>query len=249
MALPEASHLNQITENKSLLMQNVLITGANKGIGLETARQLLKHGMHVILSGRDKIKLEDALKHLKAESNEIEMVVMDVSNFESVKEAAQLLSQRNIRLDVLVNNAGILLRTDRSLLSHDDEILKTTINTNSYGPLRVVHAFLPMMKSPGRIINISSEGGSMSEPLGGWSPAYCVSKTMLNAITRHLAYELKEKDIAVNAVCPGWVKTDMGGKSAPRSLEEGAETIVWAATEARQNLTGKFLKNKAEIRW
>ncbi|MGE5428113.1 MAG: SDR family NAD(P)-dependent oxidoreductase, partial [Methylococcaceae bacterium] len=228
---------------------NVLITGANKGIGLETARQLLKQGWHVIVSGRDEIKLAEAVKGLKAESGEVEMVLMDVSSFESVKAAAADLAQRKIQLDVLINNAGILLRTDRSLLSHDDEILKTTINTNSYGPLRVVHAFLPMMKSPGRIINLSSEGGSMSEPLGGWSPAYCVSKTMLNAITRHLAYELKEKDISVNAVCPGWVKSDMGGKSAPRSLEEGAETIVWAATEARQNLTGKFFKNKAEIRW
>lgn len=230
-------------------MQNALITGANRGIGLETARQLLKKGMHVVISGRDETKLAEALKDLKAENSEVEMVVMDVSHFESVKAAAQELTNRNIRLDVLINNAGILLRTDRSLISHDDEILKTTINTNSYGPLRVVHAFLPLMKSPGRIINLSSEGGSMSEPLGGWSPAYCVSKTMLNAITRHLAYELKEKDIVVNAVCPGWVKTDMGGKSAPRSLEEGADTVVWAATEARQNLTGKFFKNKAEIRW
>lgn len=230
-------------------MQNALITGANRGIGLETARQLLKKGMHVVISGRDETKLAEALKDLKAENSEVEMVVMDVSHFESVKAAAQELTNRNIRLDVLINNAGILLRTDRSLISHDDEILKTTINTNSYGPLRVVHAFLPLMKSPGRIINLSSEGGSMSEPLGGWSPAYCVSKTMLNAITRHLAYELKEKDIVVNAVCPGWVKTDMGGKSAPRSLEEGADTVVWAAAEARQNLTGKFFKNKAEIRW
>lgn len=230
-------------------MQNVLITGANKGIGLETARQLLKKGWHVIISGRDEARLSQALNQLKTESQEVEMVVVDVSNFESVKAAAHTLAQRKLQLDVLINNAGILLKEDRSLLSHDDEILKSTINTNSYGPLRVVHAFLPLMKSPGRIINLSSEGGSMSEPLGGWSPAYCVSKTMLNAITRHLAYELKEKDIVVNAVCPGWVKTDMGGKSAPRSLDEGADTVVWAATEARQNLTGKFFKNKAEIRW
>jgi NAD(P)-dependent dehydrogenase (short-subunit alcohol dehydrogenase family) len=230
-------------------MQNVLITGANKGIGLETARQLLKNGMHVIISARDEAKLDKALKELKAEYPEVESVVMDVSSYDSVKAAAQILAQRNIQLDVILNNAGILLREDRSLLSHDDEILKTTINTNSYGPLRVVHAFLPMLKSPGRIINLSSEGGSMSEPIGGWSPAYCVSKTMLNAITRHLAYELKEKNITVNAVCPGWVKTDMGGKSAPRSLEEGAETVVWAAMEVRQNFTGKFFKNKSEIRW
>lgn len=230
-------------------MQSILITGANRGIGLETARQLLKKGMHVIISGKDEIKLHQALEKLKQVSSQVDSILMDVGAFESVKAAAQTLAERKIQLDVLINNAGILLREDRSLLTHDDEILKTTINVNAYGALRVVHAFLPLMKSPGRIINLSSEGGSMSEPLGGWAPAYCVSKTMLNALTRHLAYELKTRDMVVNAVCPGWVRTDMGGKSAPEPVEVGAETVVWAALEARQNLTGKFFKNKAEIRW
>lgn len=230
-------------------MKSILITGANRGIGLETARQLLSKGNHVIISGRDEKSLQEAMNSLKDKGYAVDMVMMDVGNFESVKAAAQNLTERRIQLDILINNAGILLREDRSLLTHDDEILKMTININSYGPLRVVHAFLPLMKSPGRIVNLSSEGGSMSEPLGGWSPAYCVSKTMLNALTRHLAYELKERDIAVNAICPGWVRTSMGGKSAPKSVEEGADGVIWAALEARQNLTGKFFKNKAEIRW
>lgn len=230
-------------------MQSILITGANRGIGLETARQLLSKGMHVIITGRDKEKLQQAKDSLQEVSHHIESLVMDVSAFESVRVAAQKLAAKKIQLDVVINNAGILLKEDRSLITHDDEILKTTININAYGALRVVHAFLPLMKSPGRIINLSSEGGSMSEPLGGWAPAYCVSKTMLNALTRHMAYELKAKDIAVNAVCPGWVRTDMGGKSAPGSVEEGADTVVWAALEARQNMTGKFFKNRAEIRW
>ncbi|HET6558894.1 MAG TPA: SDR family NAD(P)-dependent oxidoreductase [Prolixibacteraceae bacterium] len=230
-------------------MQSILVTGANRGIGFEIARQLLTKGFHVIISGRDKNKLSEAFNQLNAGNADVEMVVMDVDRFESVKEAARILSDRNLSLDVIINNAGILLREDRSLLEHDDELLKNTINTNCYGPIRVIHAFLPLMRSPGRIINLSSEGGSMSNPVGGWSPAYCISKTMLNAITRHLAYELSARNIAVNAVCPGWVKTDMGGRHATRPVEKGAETVVWMVSEARQELTGKFFKDNEEINW
>jgi len=234
-------------ENKNI--QTALITGANKGIGFEIAHQLLKKGFHVIITGRDELKLSEAVNQLKSESASIEMLLMDVSNFESVKTAAKSLADRNFLLDVVINNAAIMLKEDLSLIGHDDEVLKTTINTNCYGPIRVIHAFLPMMKTPGRIINISSEGGSMSGPVGGWSPAYCVSKTMLNSITRHIAYELSGKSIAVNAVTPGWVRTNMGGKSAPRSVDHGAETPVWLASDAPIELTGKFFKDKAEIKW
>ena len=234
-------------ENKNI--QTALITGANKGIGFEIAHQLLKKGFHVIITGRDELKLSEAVNQLKSESASIEMLLMDVSNFESVKTAAKSLADRNFLLDVVINNAAIMLKEDLSLIGHDDEVLKATINTNCYGPIRVIHAFLPMMKTPGRIINISSEGGSMSGPVGGWSPAYCVSKTMLNSITRHIAYELSGKSIAVNAVTPGWVRTNMGGKSAPRSIDHGAETPVWLASEAPIELTGKFFKDKAEIKW
>ena len=230
-------------------MPTALITGANRGIGFEIARQLLKKGFQVFISGRDETKLSEAISRLKRESTSVEMVVMDVSQFESVKAASQRLAERNIRLDVLINNAAILLKEDVSLIGHDDEVLKTTINTNCYGPVRVIHAFLPLMKTPGRIINLTSEGGSMSEPVGGWSPAYCVSKTMLNSITRHLAFELSGKHIAVNAVSPGWVKTDMGGISAPRSVERGAEGPVWLASEAPHNLTGKFFRDRSELKW
>ena len=226
-----------------------LITGAAQGIGCEIGRQLLKKGFHVIISGRDEMKLSEAVKQLKAESPFVEMLLMDVSNFESVKVAAESLANRNVQLDVVINNAAIMLKEDISLIDHGDEILKTTINTNCYGPMRVIHAFLPMMKSPGRIINISSDGGSMSGPIGGWSPSYCVSKTMLNSITRHMAFELSGKNISVNAVTPGWVKTNMGGKSAPRSVEHGAQTPVWLASEAPLDLTGKFFKDKSEIKW
>jgi len=230
-------------------MQNILITGSNKGLGFEMARQFLLKGFHVIISGRDKDRLSEAFNQLNHENASIDMVVMDINEFESVKHAALIISQKNIKLDILINNAAILLKEDRSLIDHDDEILKTTINTNCFGTVRVIHAFLPLMKSPGRIINLSSEGGSMSELVGGWAPAYCVSKTMLNSITRHLAYELSGLEISVNAISPGWVKTDMGGKSAPRTVEKGAESVVWLATEAPQKLTGKFIRDKKEISW
>lgn len=230
-------------------MQNVLITGANKGLGFEMASQLIKKGCHVIISGRDSDRLSEAFNRLYQKNASLDRVVMDVSNFESVKHAAQELSERNITLDTLINNAAILLQEDRSLLVHDDDILKTTINTNCYGAIRVIHALLPLMRSPGRIINLSSEGGSMSDPVGGWAPAYCVSKTMLNSITRHLAHELVGLNISVNAISPGWVNTDMGGKSAPRTVEKGAESVVWLATEAQSDLTGKFIRDKKVIPW
>ncbi|HEY3369540.1 MAG TPA: SDR family NAD(P)-dependent oxidoreductase [Prolixibacteraceae bacterium] len=233
----------------SQTMPTALITGANRGIGFEIARQLLKKGFQVIISGRDELKLSEAIVQLKRESASVEMLLMDVSKLESINAAASLLRERHIQLDVVINNAAILLKEDLSLIGNDDGVLTTTINTNCNGPMRIIQALLPLIKTPGRIINLSSGGGSMSEPVGGWSPAYCVSKTMLNSITRHLAFELSAKQIAVNAVCPGWVRTNMGGKSAPRSVEKGAETPVWLASEASGKLTGKFFRDQAEINW
>lgn len=229
-------------------MKTILITGANKGIGFETARQLLRKGHRVIISGRDEVRLKGAADSLKHEGGEVKTLLMDVSAMESISKAASLLLAERVKLDVLINNAASLDKTDRSLLSDDELVFNHTLTTNGMGPLRVTKAFLPLLGSPGRIINISSGGGSMTDPVGGWSPAYCVSKSMLNAITRHLAYELEKKKIDVNAVCPGWVKTDMGGKSAPRGVERGAETIVWMALADRVP-TGMFFRDKKVIPW
>ena len=134
-------------------------------------------------------------------------------------------------------------------LENKKYILDQTINTNSFGPLNVTKAFLPFIKSPGRIVMISSGGGVLNGEVGGWSPAYCVSKTLLNAITKQLAHELRDRNISVNAVCPGWVRTDLGGAGASRSVEKGAETPVWLSSEASQNLTGLFFRDKAVISW
>jgi NAD(P)-dependent dehydrogenase (short-subunit alcohol dehydrogenase family) len=229
--------------------RTVLITGATKGIGFEIARQLGKKGFRIIISGRNEAKLTEALHKLVSESITADILLMDVSNDSSIKRAVETFSDKNLKLDVLVNNAAISLKEDRSFILQHAEILMRTIYTNSYGPLKVIQSFLPFLKKHARIINISSGLGSMTDPVGGYSPAYCVSKTLLNAITRQLAFELSERGISVNAVCPGWVQTDMGGKSAPRPVEKGAETPVWLAFEAPSELTGKFFRDKHIIDW
>lgn len=229
-------------------MKTILITGANRGIGYEVARQLLDIGHRVILSGRDKSRVAKAAGELGASKGSLETLIMDAGDSESISRAAATFGEMRMKLDVLVNNAGIVLKADKNLLLDPDQGILDTLHINSMGPLRIAKAFLPFLNTPGRIINISSGGGSMTDPVGGWSPAYCISKSLLNAVTRHLAYELEEKDIAVNAVCPGWVRTEMGGRSAPRSVEHGAETIVWMATTGSLS-TGKFFRDKKVIPW
>jgi NAD(P)-dependent dehydrogenase (short-subunit alcohol dehydrogenase family) len=226
-----------------------LITGSNKGIGFEIARQLGAKGFHIIISGRNANALETSLLKLKNEIVNVESLLMDVSDEKSIKTAAGLFASSKRKLDVLINNAAILSKNDSSIIDTSDAVYVDTINTNSHGPLRVAKAFLPFISSTGRIINISSGGGSMTDPVGGWAPAYCVSKSMLNAITRQLAYELNSKGICVNAACPGWVKTDMGGEGATRPVSKGAETPVWLASDAPDHLTGKFFRDKREIPW
>ena len=229
--------------------KTILITGSNRGIGFEIARQCARKNFRVFISGRNEGKLDQALLHLKKENLHAEKLLMDVSSAESISKAAANFKAMHIPLDVLVNNAGIGVKGDNSIAFGKEEVFTETLNTNAYGPLRVTKAFLPLLKSPGRIIMISSGGGSMTDEPGGWWPAYCVSKTLMNAITRQLAYELEEKNISVNAVCPGWVRTEMGGAGASRSVERGAETPVWLASEAPQKITGSFLRDRKIIPW
>lgn len=230
-------------------MKAALITGANKGIGFQIAKQLGQLGFKVILAGRNATRLKDAQNRLSAQKIVSEVLVMDVGDSESIKKEADNFKALGLQLDVLVNNAAILQKEDKSLLSDSESVFLDTVEVNAVGVLRVTKAFLPFMKRPSRIINISSGGGSMTDSVGGWSPAYCTSKTFLNMITRQLAHELQSKNIAVNAVCPGWVRTDMGGASASRSVEQGAETPVWLATKADGTFSGQFFRDKKAIDW
>jgi NAD(P)-dependent dehydrogenase (short-subunit alcohol dehydrogenase family) len=152
-------------------------------------------------------------------------------------------------LGVLVNNAGIIVDGDNGILEISDELLRKTLETNAPSALRVTRAFVPLLrksKAP-RVINVSSGAGQLTGGADGWSPAYCISRTALNGVTSQLATALPK--FAVNSVCPGWVRTDMGGQGATRSVEEGADTIVWLAAGAPQKLTGKFLRDRKEISW
>ena len=223
-----------------------LVTGANKGIGFEVALQLSAKGFRVFIGARNEKAGRDAAKKIGERAT---FLKIDVSDQASIASAAKEFGSAADHLDALVNNAGILLDDDKSVLTMTPEIFETTMRTNTLGPISVAAAFeSSLKKSPApRIVNVSSGGGQLTDGADGWAPAYCISKTALNGVTVQLAAALPK--FAINSVCPGWVRTDMGGAGANRSVEEGADTIVWLASEAPQNLTGKFLRDRKEIPW
>jgi len=181
----------------------------------------------------------------------VEPLRLDVANATSIKEAAAEVASRYARLDVLINNAGINYDTWETVENADiNGRVIETITTNLLGPWRVCQAFLPLLRNSqaGRIVNVSSESGSLAE-MGTGPPAYQVTKAALNAMTRTLAGELRSKGILVNAVCPGWVATEMGGAGAPRSASEGAAGIVWAATLPKGGPTGGFFRDGKPLPW
>src|SRR5436190_1643852 len=228
------------------------ITGANKGIGFEVARQLAREGFRVFLGARNEkagIAAAEKLNHEGKNQGRVSFLEIDVSNADSIKRAAEQFGKQADRLDALINNAGILLDDDKDVLTLTPELFETTLRTNTLGGLLVAQAFVPFLKKSDnpRIVNVSSGGGQLTDGADGWAPGYCISKTALNGVTVQLAAALP--DFAVNSVCPGWVRTDMGGKNASRSVEEGADTIVWLASEASQDLSGKFLRDRKEIAW
>lgn len=230
--------------------RTALITGANKGIGLETARQLAGKGFHVFLGARDATRGEEAAAQVRQEGGHAEFLALDVADAHSVHAAAGTLSQRTQQLDVLINNAGIYPDQGVNLLTISREQLGATFQTNTFGPIEMVQVFLPMLRrgKDARIINVSSGLGQLSG-LSPDMPSYCLSKLALNGITIMLAQALHGDNIAVNSACPGWVRTDMGGADADRSVAEGADTIVWLAAAAPQALSGKFLRDRQEIPW
>ena len=228
--------------------KTALVTGANKGIGFEVTRELVRLGLRVFLGARNAKAGRAAAEKLSSEGDVI-FLEIDVSNEKSIRGAAEEFSRQSDRLDVLVNNAGILLDEDTDALTITPEIFEKTLRTNTLGPWLVAQAFAPLLKKSreARVVNVSSGGGQLEDGADGWAPGYCVSKTALNGVTVQLAAALPK--CAVNSVCPGWVRTDMGGENAIRSVAEGAATIVWLAIDAPHNLTGKFVKDRRVIPW
>jgi NAD(P)-dependent dehydrogenase (short-subunit alcohol dehydrogenase family) len=207
-------------------MKIALVTGANKGIGREVARQLTAKGFHVFIGARNPAAGRAAAEAIATNGGKATFLEMDISDNASVDAAAREFSKIADHLDVLVNNAGIIVDGDDAILKISDDIFRKTLETNTLGTLRVTRAFAPLLrksKTP-RVINVSSGCGQLTGGVDGWAPAYCISKTALNGVTSQLAAALPK--FAVNSVCPGWVRTDMGGQSATRSVEEGADTIV-----------------------
>lgn len=225
-----------------------LVTGANRGIGKQVSIDLAKQGIYVLIGARNPGEAEDTLAAVKVVGKG-EILSLDVSKEQSISEALDTIAGSFGKLDILVNNAGIFADPG-SFFDTSSEDLHRTLLVNLYGPLRLIQTFLPMMiqNDYGRIVNVSSGMGQLSD-MGGGYPAYRISKTAINALTNVASAEAAGKNIKINSVCPGWVKTDMGGASATRPVEKGAETIVWAATLPDNGPTGKFFRDQKEISW
>jgi len=232
-----------------LSRQIALVTGANRGIGLEVCRQLAKNGFTVILGSRDLNKGQDAARALSNEGLTVLPLQLDVTDQASVDAAESWVEIKFKVLDVLINNAAILYDDWQRAAGADLDVVREAFETNTLGAWRMCNAFLPLLRlsNYARIVNVSSEAGSLTN-MGGGTPAYTLSKVGLNALTRMLAKELKTSRILVNAVCPGWVATDMGG-SGGRPVEDGAAGIVWAASLPDTGPTGGFFRDGKPLSW
>ena len=235
-----------------------LVTGANKGIGFEIARQLAMKGITVLLGARDEQRGLKAQENLSSLGLEAHFVILDVTHPMSIQAAVGRIKDDFRRLDILVNNAGILIDSQTGVRELSITILQNTLETNTFGPLLLSQACIPLMigNKYGRIVNMSSSMGSFTDIAGPnsnyteiFAPAYRLSKTILNGITVMLAAEMRGTNILINSACPGWVRTDLGGSQAPLSPEQGADTPVWLATLPDGGPTGGFFRDRQPIPW
>jgi NAD(P)-dependent dehydrogenase (short-subunit alcohol dehydrogenase family) len=229
--------------------RTALVTGGNRGIGLEICRQLAAAGLRVILTGRDHSKADLAARGL-GDAGTVVGARLDVTDAASIHTLAAELAARDDHVDVLVNNAAILLDEGQRIVDLTADDLRRTFETNLFGAVAVSQAFVPGMVSRryGRIVNVSSEAGQLAS-MTTYAPAYSMSKAALNAFTRQLAAATRGTGVLVNSANPGWVRTDMGGPTAPRSVNEGADTIVWLATLGPKGPTGGFFSDRKPIAW
>lgn len=233
------------------MTKTAIITGANRGIGFGVAQALAEQGYQVFMLGRNQEQISQAASQIP----HAEAFVVDVSNTASVKAVAAQISQRIDHLDVLINNAGVIIETEGfgqpiNLDNVDPELVLETLNINTVGALRMTQAFMPLLaKAPApRIVNVSSGMGALTD-MGGGYPAYRLSKTALNALTTFTAADVKNPNLKVNSVCPGWVRTDMGGQQAERSVDEAVPGILWAAQLDADGPTGGFFRDGVRLAW
>ncbi|MEL6136228.1 MAG: SDR family NAD(P)-dependent oxidoreductase [Cyanobacteria bacterium J06626_23] len=236
-----------------MTQKRALVTGGNRGIGFAIAKALLAKNYQVIISARSLESAEKASTQLaeKASTQLSDTVIpieLDVTYDGSIQQAVKTIQAGGEALDILINNAGIYPDKGVNILTIPRDLLSLTLNTNTFGPIRMVQACLPLLKksTDARIVNVSSGYGEISG-LSADVPSYCLSKLALNGATIMLAEALASEGIVVNSICPGWVRTDMGGESAPRSPEEGADTAVWLATDASRSESGKFWRDRQVV--
>lgn len=245
-------------ENKQNNTRVALVTGANKGIGFEISRGLAVRDIAVVMGARDSSRGQAACSQLQAEGLAVHFQQLDVTDGASIRAAVHYITDQFGRIDVLVNNAGIMVDSDATVLTVNAATVSETMQTNFYGPLLLCQNCIPWMRKNGygRIVNISSTLGSLTEiadPESGYaviqSPAYRLSKNSLNGITALFASQVRGENILVNSACPGWVKTDMGGPQAPSTPAQGADTPIWLATLPDDGPTGGFFRDKESIPW
>jgi NAD(P)-dependent dehydrogenase (short-subunit alcohol dehydrogenase family) len=227
-----------------------LVTGSNRGIGLEVCRQLAQQGITTLLTSRNPSQGQAAADSLRQQGLPIHYHPLDVADPKTIHTLHRHILDQFGRLDILINNAALYLDEGVSVLHVPFDTVRTTIETNLYGPLLLCQTFIPLMRQHnyGRIVNVSSMMGAL-DGMGGRTAAYRLSKAALNALTLILAAELGRTNIKVNAVCPGWVKTGMGGPGAPRTVQQGADTILWLATLPDNGPTGRFFRDRRPIPW
>jgi NAD(P)-dependent dehydrogenase (short-subunit alcohol dehydrogenase family) len=228
-----------------------LISGSNRGIGREIARQLGELGHRVIATARDPAAAEQVARELAGGGRlSVQGEQLDVADPLSVERLRERVESSPGRLDALVNNAGTMGEVATNVATAPLDDAHRTMETNLFGAWRLTQAMLPLLRRSGRgrVVNVSSGAGQLSEMNGGY-PGYRISKTALNALTRALASESAGTGILVNSMCPGWVRTDMGGSAAPRTVAEGAATAVWLATLPDDGPTGGFFRDRAPIPW
>lgn len=237
------------------MLRTVLVTGANRGVGREIAKQLVLQGYRVIFTSRDEFKGKQSYDQLRDEMGiqvpgELVYHQLDVTNAESIQRLRDFVVSKYDAVDALVNNAAVLLDQCGRILETPLEIYRATFETNMYGPLALSQAFIPKMveRHYGRVVNVSSGAGQVEDMVNDMT-AYRLSKLALNGLTRMLAKMVDGRNVLVNAGCPGWVRTEMGSPEAPRSAAEGAEGLVWLATLPAGGPHGGFFRDRQPIAW